>query len=319
MGVVVAVAVLGAGIYLATRSSESNKGDSMRAVTAERTPTELTQTNTTAETTARAQNPRPRPQRRRPTPAAPLNAADRESFEELEQRLGGASGLAVSGIGFDQPVSEVGTLREGPAWSTIKVPIALAIEARANGRPSDSERSLMSRAISLSDNAAAQALWDSFGSPEEAAAAVETILREAGDSSTRVETTVVRPPFTSFGQTLWTLAEQQRFIAALPCLRYGDDVMPLMADVADNQQWGLKVVDPAAYVKGGWGPDPSGRYLARQIGILEFSNGRQIAVSMATVAADGSFASATSNLDEIARWVSAHVEPGRLVPGRCES
>ena len=36
-----------------------------------------------------------------------------------------------------------GTLREDVAWSTIKVPIALAIETRAAGQPSPSEQSLL--------------------------------------------------------------------------------------------------------------------------------------------------------------------------------
>ena len=153
--------------------------------------------------------------------------------------LGGRSGLAVSAIGLDQPIREVGTLREDVAWSTIKVPIALAIETRAAGQPSPSEQSLLARALTASDNAAAESLWGGLGAPSEAAAAVQGILTRTGDTSTRVETRVLRPGFTSFGQTQWSLAAQQRFIAGLPCLPHAAPVLALMQQVIPDQRWGL--------------------------------------------------------------------------------
>jgi hypothetical protein len=246
-----------------------------------------------------------------------FSAADRASFQNLERVLGGTSGLAASAVGLNRAVSELGTLHEGVAWSTIKVPIALAVEARSKGHPAASAQALLTRAITASDNAAAEGLWSSLGPPNDAAAAVRSILAASGDASTNVETRVLRPGFTSFGQTHWSLAAQQRFIAGLPCLADSGPVLSLMQQVEPDQRWGLGTLGTKNQFKGGWGPDLSGRYLVRQMGIVRLSNGRSVAASIATMSADGSFATGTANLGEIARWLIAHVDVSQLQPVRC--
>jgi hypothetical protein len=248
-----------------------------------------------------------------------FNASDRLSFQRLERDLGGTSGIAASAVGLDRHVSELGTLHEGVAWSTIKVPIALAVEARWGGQPSASVQALLARAISASDNSAAEALWAGLGSPADAAAAVENVLAAGGDSSTNVETRVLRPGFTSFGQTQWPLAVQERFMAALPCLANSGSVLSLMQQVVPDQRWGLGTLGFTTEFKGGWGPDPEGPYLARQMGIIELSPGRSLAVSIATIPADGTFATATANLRQIAEWLVAHVDSSSLSPVRCSA
>src|SRR5205823_1538855 len=136
-------------------------------------------------------------------------------------------------------------------------------------------------------------------------------------SLTNVETRVLRPGFTSFGQTQWPLAVQERFMAALPCLANSGSVLSLMKQVVPDQRWGLGTLGFTTEFKGGWGPDPEGQYLARQMGIIERSRGRSLAVSIATIAADGTFATATANLRQIAEWLVAHVDSSRLSPVRC--
>src|SRR3954468_17848017 len=133
-------------------------------------------------TTTAAQHPAPRP-----APRALFTPADRANFANLERRLGGTSGVTVSGVGLGRPVSELGTLQEGVAWSTIKVPIAVAIEARFGGAPPSATQDLLRRAITASDNAAAEALWSALGAPDVAGAAVQRVLASTGDTSTRVE------------------------------------------------------------------------------------------------------------------------------------
>jgi hypothetical protein len=64
-------------------------------------------------------------------------------------------------------------------------------------------------------------------------------------------------------------------------------------------------------------PDLNGRYLVRQMGIVRLANGRSLAVSIATIPADGSFATGTANLGEIARWLIAHVDASELRPVQC--
>jgi hypothetical protein len=213
----------------------------------------------------------------------------------------------------------MGTLREDVAWSTIKVPIALAIETRAGGRPSTSEHSLLARAITASDNAAAEALWGSLGRPTAAAAAVEAVLAKTGDTSTHVETRVLRPGFTSFGQTRWSLAKQQRFIAGLPCLRHAASVLSLMEQVIPDQRWGLGSLGASAQFKGGWGPTPGGGYLVRQMGIVKLANGRLLATSMATSPSDGSFETGTTNVTQMSRWLLAHIDARRVPSSKCSA
>jgi hypothetical protein len=232
-----------------------------------------------------------------------ITAADRTSFEALESTLGGAVGLALSAVGSGQPVEELGTLRTGVAWSTIKVPIALAVEAEADVRPTRRERALMVEALTVSDNAAAEALWTSLGAPEVAGAAVERVLAAAGDTSTRVETRVLRQGFTPFGQTEWSLAAQVQLMAALPELPYSEPIRDLMRRVVPEQRWGLGTLGEDAELKGGWGPDRDGRHLVRQMGIVNLSGGTALAVAMVTIPADGTEASGTTNLDRIAQWL----------------
>ena len=312
-GLVVALGLLGVGGYIAThalnRDAKPNRtsaGSSGPSEPRSRAPSPDSPTVGT------------RPRRTEPAQIELLTAADRASFRRLERKLGGTSGLAVSAVGLDPMVREVGTLREGVAWSTIKVPIAMAVERRADGHPSASEQTLLTRAITASDNSAAVALWSRLGTPDAAAAAVRGVLAETGDTSTRVESQILRPGFTSFGQTHWSLVAQQRFIAGLPCLPNSALVRSLMEQVVPDQRWGLGSLGPDTQFKGGWGPGPDGSYLVRQMGIIRLTNRRALAASIATMPADGSFERGTADLTQIARWLMGHVEASSVPPANCQ-
>jgi hypothetical protein len=215
-----------------------------------------------------------------------------EDFRELERELGGRSGAV-----FGDPPIAVGTLQSGPAWSTIKVPLAIAALAQ-------SPEAEVERAITESDNDVALALWQQLGPPEVAGAAVERVIAAAGDTETRVETEVVQPPYTSFGQTEWTLAAQQRFAAGLPALAEAEPVLELMRRIVPEQRWGFGAVTPNAAFKGGWGPDD--RHLVRQFAILD-----GLAAAIANEPADGSYESGAANLTRIAAWVMSESLAGR--------
>jgi hypothetical protein len=243
-----------------------------------------------------------------------LSAADRHSFARLEKQLGGRIGVRVSGVGRAPKMERLGRLQGGVAWSSIKVPIALAVIRRGGARRNTE---LLRRAITASDNQAAEQLWSSLGPPSKAGRAVERALAAAGDSMTTVQTMRVRAGFTSFGQTRWPLTSQQRFIAGLPCLHASDQILRLMGNVIASQRWGLGSSNLPARFKGGWGPDPSGRYLVRQMGLLELPSGRSVAVSVAIVPADGRFDSGTRSLTRIARWLVEHLNKGAVPARRC--
>ena len=214
------------------------------------------------------------------------------SFEQLERELGGRSGAV-----FGDPPIAVGSLESGAAWSTIKVPLAIAALV---GRPDVD----VERAITESDNDAARALWARLGPPEVAAAAVERVLAAAGDNETRVETEVVRPPYTSFGQTQWTLAAQQRFAAGLVAMPEAEPVLELMRRIVPEQRWGFGAVVPDAAFKGGWGPDD--RHLVRQFAIFD-----GVAAAIANEPEDGTYETGAANLTRIAEWVRRESLAGR--------
>lgn len=246
-----------------------------------------------------------------------LDAAARADFDRLENQLGSSIGLTISAVGKDKPVTQVGSLTSGVAWSTSKAPVALAVVRQAGGHPSADERELMRKAITASDNAAAQALWEDLGAGETAAAKVDRVLAEAGDTTTRVNPFVTRQGFTAFGQTVWPLASQQKFIADLECLPDTDELLGLMGTVEADQRWGLGSAGLPAIFKGGWGPDPDGRYLVRQMGLLELPGGGRVAVTVATRPGDGTFETGQSDLTTMAKWLAQKLDGVTAPPVQC--
>src|SRR5690606_23056154 len=61
--------------------------------------------------------------RRRWSAGGPIPAGRMGSFAALQAQLGGQIGVALSGIGFGQPVQTLGPLQSTVAWSTSKVPV----------------------------------------------------------------------------------------------------------------------------------------------------------------------------------------------------
>ena len=245
-----------------------------------------------------------------------LSAADRASFGQLDASLGGEQGLAVSGLGKGRPVERVGSLRTGVAWSTSKVPIAMAVLDAGLG---DSERDDLSAAITASDNAAARRLWTALGGGPAAAQAADGQLAQAGDHRTRIEyRDLAGPSYTPFGQTNWALSDQARFSAGMACTGAGPQVLGLMGQVIASQRWGLGAAGVAAELKGGWGPGTApgatGGYLDRQMGVITL-HGKPLAVAIASRPADGSHGTGARDLTRIARWLVAHADT-RGVPAR---
>ncbi len=240
-----------------------------------------------------------------PPAAAPADPIATE-FAALAPTLPGTVGLAIAPVGRTA-VSAYGDWAHGVAWSTMKVPLALSAL-----RHSDGAAPTARSAIEASDNAAAEQLWAGLGTPDEAAATVQAVLREAGDQDTRVQSERVRAGFTAFGQTDWSLAEQATFTAHLPCLPGADAVLPLMRNLTAGN-WGLARLDGAAS-KAGWGPDEQGRYLVRQLALLPTPAG-QVAVTIAAVPKAGTFDAGIAILDRIAAWLRPHL--AELPAGAC--
>ena len=135
------------------------------------------------------------------SPSAPVANPLARGFGAVAAQVGVPVGVALApvGRGDSRPIM-LGDNTPQVAWSTIKVPLAVAAE-RQNG-PSTAE----SNAIINSDNASAEALWSSLGSDAVAARKVTAVLREGGDTQSTVPAQRLRAGFTVFGQTVWTLS-----------------------------------------------------------------------------------------------------------------
>ncbi|MGS2805708.1 hypothetical protein [Nocardia sp. MW-W600-9] len=228
-------------------------------------------------------------------------------FNALQQGIRGSVGLAIMPVGGDKMVT-FGTWATGPAWSTIKVPLAIAAL-----RNNASYATTATSAITASDNGAADTLWQSLGSGAAAATAVENVLREGGDTETTVPTTRTRADASIYGQAEWTLADQVRFAAHLPCIPQSQRVVGLMQQIIPSHRWGLGAFGSAEF-KGGWGPDPSGKYLVRQFGLIDSPSGR-IAIAFAAQPDSGSFNDGMTMLDKMATLISGHLS--ELAGGHC--
>ncbi|WP_406832839.1 hypothetical protein ABEG17_08455 [Pedococcus sp. KACC 23699] len=218
--------------------------------------------------------------------------------------IAGEYGIAVvGGAPGSRVVLTLGTWKTGPAWSTIKVPLVEAVLRSTGGTATTAD---MRQALTVSDNAAASRLWQTLGSGTKAAGRVDAVLAAHENQNVRTQPFVTRAGFSAEGQTQWTLGDQATFAAALPCAHDPADgpVLDLLGHIDPSQQWGAGRW-PGARFKGGWGPSPTGAYVARQLALLPHAGG-WTAVALAAVARDGSFVSATQALDDLERWLATH-------------
>lgn len=242
-----------------------------------------------------------------PAPAPGTAAPSRPATTRPRGLVSGQFGIAYGPPGRQPTV--VGDLVSGPGWSTMKVPVAVAVSRRTGG-----SSSTMAAVITRSDNASAVAMWGFLGSPSQAGAAVQQVLAEGGDTATSVQTRVVRSGFTSFGQTDWSIVAQQTFAKNLSCVTGAAPVVRLMSQIDPSQRWGLGSAGSDQQFKGGWGPDPDGRYLVRQFGTIRVSSG-VVAVAIAVRPADGQFGTGTAELSRLAQWVAKNAKGGEPLCG----
>lgn len=246
------------------------------------------------------------PPLRNSTPTSPLDASTAParlaaSFAALQ--VGSDVGVALAPVGGGRVIT-LGDQTPRVAWSTIKVPLSLAAQ-RSNGTNA-TERTTINNAIINSDNDSALALRKSLGTPEQARKKVTAVLRDGGDTTTQV-VEITDPDEETFGLTVWPLAGAARFASNFPCLPDTGHILHLMSQVAENQQWGLKVIGPptTVAVKGGWGPGNEGGYEVRQLGVLSFADGQGTAVAMSTDAGNP-MDSGTATLNKVSKWLYQH-------------
>ena len=134
-------------------------------------------------------------------PSAAAPAGDVQAVLDRIVAEHGDVGIAVSD---GTTTIEAGRTAPEAAWSTSKVPVLIA----AN-RTGVADSQLVSSAITYSDNEAAKAAWAGLGEGTAAAQAAQSVIAEAGDTATQVQSQVTRPEFTAFGQTMWSVVNLQ--------------------------------------------------------------------------------------------------------------
>ncbi|WP_006244419.1 hypothetical protein [Mycolicibacterium tusciae] len=270
---------------------------------------DLASAPSSAQSSAPAPQP-PSPATLAPGTPAPVDAAlFATEFATLAAELNAQVGIVVRPVGVGPEPVTAGEWFTGTAWSTIKVPLAIA-GLRETDPPGVTEA--MRAAITQSDNDAAESIWASLGDPATAAAKVQAVLAEAG-APTAVESQRLRPEFTAFGQTTWSLTDQATFLSSAACDPRNQPIMDLMGQIEPDQTWGLGQI-PGAKFKGGWGPSPAGDYLVRQFGVVPVNDGLAV-VAVAVEPNSGAFDDGTQALTRIATWLTEHAD---LLPvGNC--
>lgn len=242
------------------------------------------------------------PQQQPPGPEA--GASLQELLEAAVHAATAAYGgqLGVATAGEHGPIA-AGFTEASPAWSTIKVPIAVAA-TRSTADLSGDVRA----AITVSDNAAAERLYNAVG-PE----AVDLVLGEVGLAA-RINTVKVRPEFSTFGQTPLSAADEAVLASFLACVEGAGPVLQLMGHIDPSQRYGLGTT--GALFKGGWGPDTTGSYQVRQFGLIPRGAGSWAPVGLTALPADGSYETGQAMLDAAAQQLAASAS---LLPeARCQ-
>ncbi len=89
-----------------------------------------------------------------------------------------------------------------------------------------------------------------------------------------------------------------------------------MSMTGGEDAFGIGGVGVPAKWKGGWGPGTDGKYLVRQMGVMTV-DGKDMVVTLAAIADDGTFASTQSMATEMATWASQNLNDEILLEVPC--
>ncbi|WPF67101.1 MULTISPECIES: hypothetical protein [unclassified Corynebacterium] len=215
---------------------------------------------------------------------------------------GGRAGLAVVSEG---QVYSAGDPAQGAAWSTIKVPIAIAAY-RAGTAEDDTARA----AITYSDNDASVELWNSLGKSAEASAAVQEVLSLTGDPTDVARQWGHSGARVSFGEVSWPLSGQALFASKVQCVEGAEPVVELMGEISEEHKYGLGLF-PGAVFKGGWGPDDDGVFTMRQLGVVD-----GVGIAMYVHPEDETESEGRAMLDDMARGLRELLAKGDIRASR---
>lgn len=215
--------------------------------------------------------------------------------------------VGVAILGENGPL-HAGKLNEEGAWSTIKVPISGAVEeklrhAEAHGQPAPraAMEADMDAAIHYSDNDAAFRLWMYVGDGADRTAAykVRDYMRRVGDP-TNAAKQFEDGAYIGFGAIKWKLTDQVKFMDGFRCMNGSDKVLARMGHIIPEHKYGLAKIKGAQF-KGGWGPEPDGRFIYRQLGLVPGADGEMTPVAIMAIPNDGLEPTAWDGVDALGK------------------
>ena len=215
--------------------------------------------------------------------------------------------VGVAILGENGPL-HAGKLNEEGAWSTIKVPIAGAVEeklrhAEAHGQPAPraAMEADMDAAIHYSDNDAAFRLWMYVGDGSDRTAAykVRDYMHRVGDP-TNAAKQFEDGVYIGFGAIKWKLTDQVKFMDGFRCMNGSEKVLERMGHIIPEHKYGLAKINGAQF-KGGWGPEPDGRFIYRQLGLVPGPDGEMTPVAIMAIPNDGLEPTAWDGVDALAK------------------
>ncbi|MBG6122625.1 hypothetical protein [Corynebacterium aquatimens] len=185
-----------------------------------------------------------------------------------------------------------GTLRSLPAWSTEKVPIALAAQEHCALDRAMLDQ-LITNAITMSDNSSTDLLYGCLGDSMTAA-------RLVGEQVGRSGADVYMDPM--WGVTQWPISSQAHYAYYLSTLPADNLVTDSMSKVVPQQSWGLGRIE-GMHFKGGWNDSElDGGYDDRQMGFFTVA-GSTYGVSIGARSEAGSMTDTVKALNKMAALI----------------
>lgn len=240
--------------------------------------------------------------------AAPADTDTPESaaphFEGLDEKIAAIEAATSTQTTFSlfdgsTPPANSGSGGALPAWSTIKVPIALTALEHCPDKDFVLEQT--TAAIEWSDNDAAYNLWRCLGSDAEASQLVGDEIAKSGVS------VHVEP---AFGTTNWPIPAQARYAQYLASVPADNHVIQEMHKIDAEHSYGLGTIDDLPF-KGGWSDDEDGSFHVRQLGFFT-AGGTDYGVAIAARSLGGSEQDCQDALDQIAALLAESTGELRL-------
>jgi hypothetical protein len=228
--------------------------------------------------------------------------------DEVQETHGGVAGVAVA---TRHGIVQAGDPGRWHAWSTVKVPIAVAAATAELDGEADVD-ALIEAAITRSENMPAAELWQLLGGGTSAARQLEELLAPYGEIDALPLATEFSP--TPIGLIAWPLAGQAEFSSHLPCLTGAEAVYQAMGEIVPWQVDGLGSIE-GMHFKGGWSAEEdvgSRSYTYRQLGALETQDG-VIGMAVLVHPEDGEHATAVQMMDDLADGLEEMIEAD-LIP-----